>query len=82
MVMLDTRPLEQTMTGSGDPRMCEGCPRCQDVNAPWCPAHHPETPGVHPICKWCHHCVLRGSHVDDAEDVRDGRFAGRNDYMN
>lgn len=81
MTTTKTHPVEQSQAG-GNLGHCTGCPRCQDANAPWCPSSHPETPGVHPLCKLCGHCVLRGSHADDAEDVRSGKFAGRKDYLN
>lgn len=74
----ETKPEVQT-GGTGRDRKCPGCPRCKDSQAPLCGSYHPETPGVHPVCKWCGHCVLRGTHIDDAEDVRDGRFSNRPD---
>lgn len=74
----------ETVTSDADqtPGYCEGCPRCTNPEGPWCQTNHPETPGVHPLCHWCKHCVLRGTHVDDAEDVRAGNYASRNDYLN
>ena len=50
-------------------RRCEGCPRCQDQNAPWCSIPHPEYGNLHPVCQHCRHCVLRGSHADDTSDL-------------
>lgn len=58
-------------------RWCEGCPRCQDSNAGFCKAYHPgsllktalQYEGLHPVCRRCGHCVLRGSHADDISDL-------------
>lgn len=61
-------------------RWCEGCPRCKDSNAGFCKTVHvysagqwsngvrPST-GLHPVCRRCGHCVLRGSHADDISDL-------------
>lgn len=53
---------------------CDGCPRCQDAKAGYCPYGHREFAGRHPVCKVCGHCVLRGKHEDDASDLDD--YAG------
>ena len=50
---------------------CDGCPRCQDAKAGYCPNTHHEFGGRHPVCKICGHCVLRGEHEDDADDLDD-----------
>ena len=73
-----TRPKTERSSGAGYAR-CRGCPRCQDPDAPLCSGYHPESPGLHPVCKACRHCVLRGSHQDDAQDVREGQYAGQPD---
>ena len=63
-----TRPGTETeysqMAGG---RSCEGCPRCQDAaNAGFCKqTHNPEYGNLHPVCRSCGHCVLRGQHNDD-----------------
>ena len=82
MVLVQEDVVVHSQTGDDSPGYCEGCPRCQKPEGSWCSSYHQETPGVHPICKWCGHCVLRGKHIDDATDVRDGRYSGRNDYLN
>lgn len=51
------------------PEHCEGCPRCQDPNAPWCAEHHAKFDGRHPRCRACGHCVLRGNHNDPTDDL-------------
>ena len=48
---------------------CEDCPRCQDPQAGLCTYYHRQFNGLHPVCKVCGHCVLRGSHDDDASDL-------------
>jgi len=57
-------------------RWCEGCPRCQDSSAGFCKMFHFGThprygkvDKLHPVCKRCGHCVLRGSHNDDISDL-------------
>ena len=83
VTIIEPKIEEKTQLGdSGRDRKCSGCPRCKDPDPGICPTYHPETPGVHPVCKWCGHCVLRGSHIDDAEDVKSGRYSKRNDYLN
>jgi len=52
-------------------RRCEGCPRCQDPNAGFCKLSHPKWKNLHPICRRCGHCVLRGSHVDNTDDLKE-----------
>jgi len=49
---------------------CPGCPRCDDGS--WCKGgpDHARFNGLHPICKVCGHCVLRGTHLDDAADLK------------
>ena len=43
--------------------LCAGCPRCIDPSAVWCGLRHPvEYKGLHPVCKICGHCWLRGKH--------------------
>ncbi len=61
-------PQVQAGGGTGTPK-CDGCPRCQDAQAGFCPTYHHEFGGRHPVCKVCHHCVLRGKHQDDASDL-------------
>ncbi len=67
-----TRPetARSQMAGGG---RCKGCPRCQDANAGFCKQNHPRHGNLHPVCKTCGHCVLRGRHDDDISDlVEDG----------
>ena len=68
MTLLDTEIVTETSQGY---RKCEGCPRCQDSNAPWCTTSHPKWNNLHPVCKKCRHCVLNGSHDDDIEDLKE-----------
>ena len=63
-----TRPTtERTATDNAE--ICEGCPRCQDPNGPWCSMPHPKFDNRHPTCRHCGHCILRGEHNDDTEDL-------------
>ena len=50
-------------------RHCPGCPRCQDDNAGFCRTPHPQFSNLHPVCRRCGHCVLRGRHDDDTSDL-------------
>lgn len=68
MVTTQERTNVQTGSGSGY-RRCEGCPRCRDSSVATCPTPHPEFNGLHPVCKVCGHCVLRGKHQDSGEDL-------------
>ena len=45
--------------------------RCQNAKAGYCPNTHHEFGGRHPVSKICGHCVLRGEHEDDADDLDD-----------
>ncbi len=66
------RPAEEPRTGGSTPTpRCPGCPRCQDPAAPLCHLRHEKFANRHPLCKLCHHCVLRGKHADDASDLDD-----------
>ena len=50
---------------------CPGCPRCQDPQSPTCQIQHPKFANLHPVCKTCQHCVLRGKHQDEAPDLEE-----------
>ena len=66
----DLRTRSKPASGPGNyDGVCEGCPRCNDAQAPWCSTHHEKFAGMHPRCKTCGHCVMRGSHSDDAQDL-------------
>ena len=72
-----TRPeTEYSQTAGG--RSCESCPRCQDAaNAGFCKqTHNPEYGNLHPVCRSCGHCVLRGQHNDDTSDLEQDRPQG------
>lgn len=78
MTTVIDKPQTSTVVGSGY-RRCEGCPRCQDPDAGFCKQYHVDINnggryGLHPVCRKCGHCVLRGSHADDISDleVQDG----------
>jgi len=58
---------EQSKDTSG--RYCEGCPRCKDSNSGFCKENHRKFNGLHPVCRRCGHCVLRGVHSDDTSDL-------------
>ena len=69
-----TRPeteYSQSQSGMAGGRSCEGCPRCKDAaNAGFCKQiHKPEYGNLHPVCRRCGHCVLRGQHNDDTSDL-------------
>ena len=68
VTMLD--PRTKTQQGSGE-RGCPGCPRCQDYQASWCNQPHPKFKNLHPVCKVCGHCLLRGKHRDEGSDLDD-----------
>ena len=68
MVLLDIKPEIELSVSSGG-RSCAGCPRCTDKNAKWCTVQHKEHGNLHPVCRLCGHCVLRGSHNDDLSDL-------------
>ena len=59
-------------------RSCEGCPRCKDAaNAGFCKqTHNPEYGNLHPVCRSCGHCVLRGQHNDDTSDLEQNEPQG------
>lgn len=52
-------------------RYCDGCPRCTDDESVFCRDPHLEFNGLHPVCKKCGHCVLRGQHNDNTDDLGD-----------
>ena len=53
-------------------RYCEGCPKCNDDPSSFCKQPHPQHNNLHPVCRRCGHCVLRGSHDDDTSDLLPG----------
>ncbi len=70
-----TKAPEKSTSGtsgfSGLGGKCQGCPRCQDSSAGWCPGGENHTqyneqrgnsPNLHPVCRVCGHCWLRGEH--------------------
>jgi len=59
----------QLFQGTGG-RFCEGCPRCTDESAGFCKQSHPQYNNLHPVCRVCGHCALRGSHSDDTSDLQ------------
>ena len=65
-----TATLEKTerKTSSAE-GFCPGCPRCERTDAPLCGNPHPQYRNLHPRCKACGHCVLKGSHRDDGSDT-------------
>ncbi len=65
-----TLPEQETRVSQGSGgRYCEGCPRCQDDGAGFCTMRHPQYNNLHPVCRRCGHCVLRGKHSDDISDL-------------
>ena len=59
----------QRSQGTGG-RFCEGCPRCTDESVGFCKQSHPQYNNLHPVCRVCGHCALRGSHSDDTSDLQ------------
>ena len=55
------------MAGGGD---CSGCPRCRDDGAGFYRMPHPQYNGLHPVCRTCGHCVLKGEHDDDISGLQ------------
>ena len=53
------------------PAVLTTIPRWQDAaNAGFCKqTHNPEYGNLHPVCRSCGHCVLRGQHNDDTSDL-------------
>ena len=41
-----------------------------DDSAGFCKQSHPRYNGLHPVCRVCGHCALRGSHSDDISDLQ------------
>lgn len=73
-----TQPETRTQTGGGNrDNYCPGCPRCQNPDALLCSQHHEKWGGLHPRCKVCRCCVLRGRHLDPAEDLDTMEGPGR-----
>jgi len=68
MVTVTDRETERSQRVGG--RYCEGCPRCADDDAGFCKQSHPQHNNLHPVCRKCGHCVLRGSHADDTSDLQ------------
>ena len=67
---------EETSVGdSTSGRYCDGCPRCTDANAGFCKTKHRfvtnNNMGLHPVCRRCGHCVLRGTHNDPTDDLKE-----------
>ena len=72
VTVLDRETEVRTQTGQGNRQgRCDGCPRCDEPNSPFCNIPHPKYQNRHPVCKVCGHCVLRGNHRDDAADLDD-----------
>ena len=65
VTMLD--PRTKTQQGSGE----RECPGCQDSQASLCKQPHPKFKNLHPVCKVCGHCLLRGKHRDEGSDLDD-----------
>ena len=69
MTTVTDRETSRSQDTSG--RYCDGCPRCTESDAGFCKQGHPRFNNLHPVCKACGHCVLRGTHKDDASDVKE-----------
>ena len=67
----ETRPAD---AGTSAANRCEGCPRCDAPGTALCPACHGQYGGLHPRCKACGHCVLRGKHQDEGSDLKNIHF--------
>ena len=68
MVLVNEPEVRQELTGTTG-RRCSSCPRCTDSNAGFCKQGHAYYNGMHPVCRRCGHCVLRGTHDDDVSDL-------------
>ena len=77
---MSTEIITREETSVGDSisgRYCDGCPRCTDADAGFCKQvhmnrnHPPFTQGLHPVCRRCGHCVLRGTHNDPTDDLKE-----------
>ena len=68
---MTTQIIERTSTDKTTKgRYCEGCPRCTDADAGFCPTNHVAYNRLHPVCKRCGHCVMRGKHDDNTSDIK------------
>ena len=67
MVTVLDRETQRSQSTGG--RYCEGCPRCTDDPSKMCKQPHPQYQNLHPVCRRCGHCVLRGKHSDDTSDL-------------
>ena len=67
MVTVLDRETQRSQSTGG--RYCEGCPRCTDDPSQMCKQPHPQYQNLHPVCRRCGHCVLRGEHSDDTSDL-------------
>ena len=59
---------------------CDGCPRCNPkvpADSAWCAIQHPRWAPLHPVCRLCGHCVLRGKHDDDLKVHFPGKYKGK-----
>ena len=68
MVQLERELITDSDQGFSE-RRCEGCPRCQDSDSGFCKQQHAKFNNLHPVCRRCGHCVLRGKHNDDIKDL-------------
>ena len=66
VTVMDRETRRSQSTGG---RYCEGCPRCTDDPSQMCKQPHPQYRNLHPVCRRCGHCVLRGKHSDDTSDL-------------
>ena len=64
----DTERQVSHFAGGGE---CDGCPRCKDSEAGFCKQRHPKWSNLHPVCRTCGHCVLRGTHRDNIDDLKE-----------
>ena len=79
MVTTLTRPETQTGAGSGSGyRSCDGVRAARIPTRGSALTRIRSLNGLHPVCKVCGHCVLRGKHNDPGDDLDDlaGRFNG------
>ena len=74
MVTVTDRETQRSQGTGG--RYCEGCPRCTDEGAGFCKQSHPQHNNLHPVCRKCGHCVLRGNHSDDTSDLQQSCWIG------
>ena len=66
MTTIQDRPTTRQGPAVGSGK-CANCSKCQDGS--FCSQRHPQYDNLHPLCRKCKHCALRGKHDEDASDL-------------